>query len=382
MSAILISFVMLIPVTAILAGQSSSSSELEREIAGVDQIASDGDAKLPLLHAMALDLGTHRNHLILLRKQSSRTFAEIYVNELRVRGLTDEAIVRKLRLLEGRTAALRGPETSREGAIRPIAYLGTSTDHSSAGTFVTMSPEIGLDARRFAVAFGVPIYRISSTLRHATGIGDAYASIFLRQPARAYDLGAALTLSAPTGDRDQGLGAGRVSVDLNGTVARRFERVRPFVTGGFTNSVLNNVGYQRPFISNGNALYASGGVDYRLHRRLTAGVGGFTLQAFGTHTVISTMMTSSEAESPWHVSARMGGDMPGVQMGSAAAPLISDVSGKDIRDRGVSAWASWSIHRDVTVGLKVARSIPYELTTVRFGLGFNFSGPLSGLLRK
>jgi hypothetical protein len=373
-----------------IAGQVSTAS-LTPDVAKIDQIAADPDAKLPLLHAMALDLGTHRNHLILLKKQTGRTFAEIYVTELRGRGLDDDAILKKLRSIQSRMAPRTDSEQSARG-FRPIAYVGASVDRNSAGTFTTVSPELGIDTRRLAIVLGIPIYRIAATQREATGIGDAYASVFVRKPAGRYDLGAALTLSAPTGEREQGLGAGRVSVDLNGTLQRRFERFRPFISGGFTNSVFNNVGYQRPFISNGNALYTSGGIDYRFHRRLTVGVGGFGLHAFGTHTLISRMTSATHEDQssgmpPGHMPPGSGTGMLG------AAPMPSGSSfygqaqqtaipGQDLADNGLNGWASWSVHPEVTITLTVARSIPYELTTVRVALGFSLSRPFSRLLRR
>lgn len=376
----------------LVAGQ-IPSMDLETGIAQVDRIAMDPDTKLQLLQLMALDLGTHRNHLILLKKQSADTFGRIYVKELRARGLDDAAISRKLRSIQRQVTA-HSEEGKAGMGFRPVAYLGTTVDHNSPGTFVSITPEVGIDSRRFAFVAGVPIYRISASDRKASGIGDAYVSAFIRQPAGPYELGTSLTLSAPTGSRDQGLGAGRVSVDLNGTVQRRFEQFRPFVTAGFTNSVFNNVGYQRPFISNGNSLYASGGIDYRVHRRFTVGLGGFGLHAMGNQMVISRMtgtvpaVTTMPGMPPGHMPPGMGtGSTGSGSIPAAALPFYGHgpqtvVAGQEVSDQGVTASASWSLSPGITIGLNVARSIPYELTTVRVGLGFDLSRPAARLLHK
>jgi hypothetical protein len=58
------------------------------------------------------------------------------------------------------------------------------------------------------------------------------------------------------------------------------------------------------------------------------------------------------------------------------------VPGSDVSDWGVSGWASWSLTPVVSLNLNVARSISYNLATVRVGLGFNLSRPLSRLVRK
>jgi hypothetical protein len=387
-------------------------AELETEIAKVDALATDLDVKLPLLHAMALDLGTHRNHLVLLKKQTGRTFARIYVAELRARGFAGDAIVKKLRALERRMAALADPEHVAE-TLSPVAYVAATVDHSAAGTLLAIHPEVGVATRRVALSFGVPVYRLSTSARQATAIGDAHASLMLGGSAGRQEFNTAVTLGAPTGDRSLGLGAGRVTVDVNGAIQRRFRRLRPFVTGGFTNSVFNNVGYQRPFLSNGNALYTTGGVSYQLHPRLSAGAGGFGIRALGDPTVIRTMAAwggdetqmspgrmppghlspgpqspgpqSPGQSSPGQSSPGMSPGMPPAQPGIAGEAPHSQppgVAGLNASDHGFNGWLSWSVHRDVTLNLNVARSVPNTLTTVRLGLGFNLSHPFSRLLRR
>jgi len=79
--------------------------------------------------------------------------------------------------------------------------------------------------------------------------------------------------------------------------------------------------------------------------------------------------------------------MPGTGPMPSGTPFYAQVqrtsvSGDDLADRGLSGWASWSVHPEVTIALTVARSIPYELTTVRVGLGLNLSRRFSRLPRK
>lgn len=384
-----------IPVSA---GDRRPSASLETEIARIDGLVADHDTKFQVIEAMARDLGTHRNHLVLLKKQELDSFAQIYVKELRKRGFNDEATLKKLQLIGS-----PGEPTPSSSGFTPIAFVGTAVDHNSAGTFVSISPEVGIDSHHFAFVVGVPFYRISATQRDASGIGDVYASMFLRQSKGPYEIGGALTIGAPTGDTSQGLGAGRLSVDANATLRRRFERLSPFLNGGYTNSLFNNVGYQRPFISNGNSVYASGGLDYRMHRRFTVGMGGFGLMAMGDQMVIS-QMTSHSAMTDTPSTPGMPGmpSMPGMpgmppgmgsgstgaaSMGSNSLPFYghaphATVPGSDVSDYGASAWASWSLTPFIKLNFSVARSIPYELTTVRVGIGFDLSSRLERLLRK
>jgi hypothetical protein len=374
-------------LAAVTAGGQTTPPALEPEIARIDRLGANPELKLPLLHAMARELGTHRNRLILLKKQTGESFGRIYVKELRARGHDDRAILARLRKLNRSFQEGPPPETPEgwEGSVRPILFLGATADHNSAGTFITLTPEAGIDTRRAAFVVGVPLYRISAAQLRATGIGDAYAALFLRQRAGRFDLGSSLTVGFPTGNRDQGLGSGKVTVDLNGAVEGRFERLRPFAGGGFTNSVFNNVGYQRPFISNGNAWYATGGIDAQLHRRIVAGAGGFALHATGAHTVISRMnrmMPPGHDEQP----GAGGNGTPGMGHGTPphpseppfyGQPRETVVPGDELSDHGPSAWVVFTLHPTVSLNVTVARSLPYELTTVRVGLGFNLAGVLS-----
>ena len=53
------------------------SASLETEIARIDGLVADHDTKFQVIEAMARDLGTHRNHLVLLKKQELDSFAQI-----------------------------------------------------------------------------------------------------------------------------------------------------------------------------------------------------------------------------------------------------------------------------------------------------------------
>lgn len=373
-----------VSLTFVLPGQAGDPR------AQINALAADPETKFGLLSLIGSDLGTHRNRLVLLKKETGLSFADIYSEELRKRGLTKAEIARRLQMVVRRA----GKEAGRArglGTARPVAYLGSSMDHNSIGTVVTLNPEVGLDFRSFGLVAGLPVYRVSSPQRKPTGIGDAYVSAFLRRPARGYEVATGLTLGVPTGSRERGLGAGRVSVDVNGTVRRHFESLRPFFNVGYTNSTFNNVGYQRPFISNGNALYTSAGFDYRIGRRLTAGVGGFGLRAIGTQTVISQMSNMQSMGGPGMgsgpgMSNGMHDGLPAHPEMGAGTPVghyvpIRTVAARDASDYGASGWTSWSLHTDVTLSLRFAYSAPNRMTTVRLGVGFDLSHAV-GRLRK
>ncbi len=358
--------------------QPPRDAALELELKRIDAIAADPDRKLVLVAAMADALKVHRNHLILLRKQTGGPYSEILVSELERAGKSREDILSVARGINSEVnrrierAAAQEDGTHGPAGLRPVMFVTTALDHNSAGTFYTLVPEVGVESRRASLVLALPYYR---TRGAAGGLGDVYATGAVFGRALRLDFGTSLTLGFPTGDRSQGLGAGKATFDVSATVAKKLERVRPFLTGGFTNSVFRNVGYQRPYISDGNAGYASGGVEISALRRFTFAFTGFAVRPIGAQMVYNRMSmdqvpgTSGTSTGDWsHMSGGMS--MPFLATGSTTT---TTASAGELRDHGASAWTSMAVSNGVFLQFGVARSLPFELTTVRVGLGFDLA---------
>jgi hypothetical protein len=358
------------------------NAEIQTEMGKIDALCADPDLKLAVVAAMADSIQVHRNHVLLLRKETGQSFAAIFVAELRARGNGDESILQSLRVLlrdVNRDLARYNATAPDAAGLRPVLSLRTSVDYNSSATVYSLVPEFGVDSSHAAVVVGIPYYRTFGTNVSQGGLGDVYVTGFLRARIAAFDLGSAVTIGAPTGDRDKGFGAGKVTVDATGTMARRIAFARPWVAVGFANSVFNNAGYQRPYITDGNAIHTSGGVDFALRRKLTAGIGGFGLEPIGDQVVYSgTVRAGSPAA---------GGAIPGGSMGSGmghgggmttppatSMPIYdraqqSVVKADDLRDYGPLAWFSIPLHAGLSINLVVSRSVPFQLTTVRVSMG-------------
>ncbi|TAM95581.1 MAG: hypothetical protein EPN45_22580, partial [Rhizobiaceae bacterium] len=372
-----------------LSGQ-TSNPDIESEIRKIDALTTDPDIKLVVVAAIADHLKVHRNHLILLRKETGQSYGGILVSALRERGMEDGEILRQLRMtnreISRRLDTSRAPQgdTTRP---RPVLFVSTAADHNSAGTFYSLVPEIGIDSHRASLVFGIPYYRTFATNVAAGGVGDAYLSGFLRGRAAGFDLSATINIGVPTGDPNKGLGAGQVTADATATVARRYEFTRPWLSAGFTNSVFNNVGYQRPYIADGNAAHFSGGLDLSVGRRFTMGFVGYALRPTGAQTVHSQTMATNMAGGSSVPGS--GGMMPGGPMmpgmgGPNGAGTPADgsmpfydraqetvVSADELQDYGASAWLSIRLHPGLSLNVGTARSVPFHLTTARVGLGID-----------
>lgn len=368
------------------------SAAVQSEMHKVDALVANPDVKLVVVAAMAESLQVHRNHLLLRRKETGDSFATIYVAGLRSRGMDDAGVLRSLRsLLQTVHREIAANQSSAvEQGVRPVLLVGSAGDHNSAGDVFSVVPELGFDSSHLAAVVGVPYYRVSNTSLSAGGVGDVYFSGFLRGRTAGVDFATTLTLGAPTGDRNKGLGAGKVTADATETISRRIGISKPWLSGGFANSVFSNVGYLRPYVTDGKAAHFGGGVDFALPRKLAAGVSGFGLQPVGDQTVYSQVApsgTSGIAGS--QTPPQSGGMMPGGGMGpgmgtgggmtmppSSSVPFYmaaqhSAVSASALQDYGASLWLSIPLHSGLTLNTVVARSVPFHLTTVHLGVGID-----------
>lgn len=400
-------FQLTIVVVTLACGAEAQPPEMRSvaEAARLDSYAATPDGRLIVAALMAEKLGVHRNHLILLRKQSGGAYSMLFANELRARGKSDDAILTALRELnteiDGQLRSLA--RSSAQGAsppLRGIGFLSTTVDRNSAATFYTTIPEVGLEGSRGSVVVGLPLYLNSLDGGAVLGIGDFYAQGQLLGRALGFDFSPTLTVGFPTGKSERGLGAGKLTVDGTVNVSRTFERrFRPFVTAGLANYVFNNVGYQRPYISTGGAAHFSGGLNVGLGRRIGVGIGGFAVEPFGEQEMTSreVMQDASSAPAPGmppgkgHNPVTMPGlgESPGGLSGMVhpVLPLFMQVShatvqASNLRDHGVNTWTSIAIHPSLSFQIAVARSFDFSLTTVRVGLGFNIGRTLFPSFRR
>lgn len=371
------------------------NTRLESEIQRLDALAVDPETKLVIVGAMADDLGIHRNRLFLLLRQTGKSLGEVYVSYLEEQHYPHDGILTRLGRVHEEIDRRSRHEQATEYSAVPILFVGSSVDHNSVGTFFAIVPEVGVAFRHASVVAGFPYYETAGSQLSSGGIGDAHITGSVYTALRGVELAAALTVGAPTGDRSRGLGAGKTTLDVTGTAARRFGSVRPFATAGVANSVFNNIGYQRPYVSDGNAGHFTGGIEFSIGRRFQAGAGAFAVRPFGEQMVYSRMSVASvpggagSTQPPAPPSPGMGGSMPGMggwmsgtgQTMPSGNPVMhvwergSSVAAtpNELRDHGVNAWVSVALHPAVALNVGIARSLPFHLTTARFGLGFNLS---------
>ncbi len=387
--------ILILALASGVAGQPVDAG-LASDAARLDSYAATPDGRLIVAALMAERLNVHRNHLILLRRQTGRAYSALFVDQLSAAGKSaeeiraalgelDDAVSRRLKSLQRSETAEGSPPT------RAIGFLSTAVDRNAAATFYTAVPELGVETGRGSVVVGLPLYLNNLSSRTVSGLGDLYVQGQLAGRARGFDFAPTLAVAFPTGQSGRGLGAGKLTVDGSVAVERILaRRLRPFLRAGVANYVFNNVAYQRPYISTGGAAHFSGGLTITLGGHVTLGAGGFSVEPFGDQNVTSReVMESGPPASPgggqppgYGMPPGMGhnsGHMPGGPSGTPqpGIPSFMQVShatlpASDLRDRGANAWASVAITPVLSLQIAAARSVDFSLTTVHVGLGLNF----------
>ncbi len=126
---------------------------------------------------------------------------------------------------------------------------------------------------RWSVEAGVPLYYLTAgSTEEGTaqgGVGDVYVSASLTSSTARRVIYTTLTLSAPTGSVDKGLGAGQASWDWTGSVSGQAGRVAPYVNGGVGNNT--KTASETLGTSSGTAL-AGAGISVGMLGHLEAGI--------------------------------------------------------------------------------------------------------------
>ena len=245
--------------------------------------------------------------------------------------------------------------------------LGTVTRvDASAGYFFN---------RSWQIDFGVPFYSTfpSNTTTAAGnpsvhGIGNVYTQIRFTKAHPKLNYVSTLTATAPTGDRDQGLSTGRVTVDWGNYFDHSFGRFTPFVEVGVANSVSDTTFFVRPYTTLGLITRGQAGARFRVTPWAALGASGYWIEPTGDQTVISRVVTHGGPGSLNRLLHRPVFEQTTVTSGS------SDIA----RDRGVSGFVLFGRNPGVNTYAGFTRSTHFHLNTVFFGVGYNLRKPLGG----
>src|SRR5881296_401792 len=153
------------------------------------------------------------------------------------------------------------------------------------------SKHIGVDA-------GIPYYLVSYAPQDSTGgpvfksgIGNVYADLRLSLSKRLVNYTTTVSATAPTGDREKGLGTGRATLDWNNGFYRVFaNRIAPYANVGVANTVSDTPFFLRPFSSEGLVSHFEAGSTLSLSRFAYVGGSGYSIVPSGQQTIVSKIV--------------------------------------------------------------------------------------------
>lgn len=281
------------------------------------------------------------------------------------------AIVAACVLLPG-TLTAQEPEASSAPEPRFSASVSLDSNHGAGGSWMQLTPGATYTlSPRWSVEGGVPVYYLTSGATYAGtasigGIGDAYGSLSLDMSTDAATFYTTVTLSAPTGNVDQGLGAGRTSWDWTTRLAGERGRFGPYVSGGAANNIKTaneslrrgaGTGRSGAEVSTGNLAYAEAGLDVSLWKSLSA-----TASAYGVFNLESQTPVAPAVPLP-RPGARPPGPAARRRLAAAAAAGTRSAT-DDVSDHGLGLVFWEQVTPSFDVSFWISHSLAYDNYTV------------------
>ena len=267
--------------------------------------------------------------------------------------------------------------------------FGTSFQGStnSLGTVLKVDAAAGYFFKQYwQIDVGIPFYSVFPSDSSAAGgntsvrgIGNVYTQIRFTKVHPTLNYVSTLTATAPTGDRDQGLSTGRVTVDWGNYFDHSFGRLTPFAEVGIANSVSDTTFLVRPYTTLGLMIRGQAGARVRMTPWAMLGASGYLIEPAGGQTVFSRVVTRRNS------TPQIPGNVPG--SGSVNRLLkppvfeentVTTGSASIARDRGVSGFLLFGQNPGMNLHVGFTRSTQFNLNTVFFGLGYNLRKPLGG----
>jgi len=177
------------------------------------------------------------------------------------------------------------------------------------------------------------------------------------------------SLTAPTGDRAQGFGAGQVTYDFSNHLERYFNQLGVVldVGGGNSSGIVNDL-VVKDYNSVGGLAHFEAGLVYWLPRRAYIEVDAYEQLPLGSQTVYGTV--------PHHGEARAADDDGGSGNPPAPAPPpVATTVSTATEDNGFTTFIGVPLTRHVNLSGYYNHSLRQHLDTVSVGVTFILRGP-------
>jgi hypothetical protein len=233
--------------------------------------------------------------------------------------------------------------------------------------------------KHFGVFAGVPVYFVgipsfttttgttttTSPSSSNNGIGNVYLGIAFRAPNPALGYASTITAGAPTGDTGKGFSSGRATIDWDNRFEHSFNRLTPFLDGGFGNTVPDSRLVTRAFTSLGFVTHLEEGSEFELVKHVSVGGSGYQILPGGNQKIYSKLVAK-------------GGTAKGSGKSGRVFETSATASGNGLtRENGFNTWVGFEASRIWRVELGYTHSTTFDLG----GFAFNVSMNVGKLLR-
>jgi hypothetical protein len=225
---------------------------------------------------------------------------------------------------------------------------------SSSSTTTTTTPAPGKSG-------GGSASSSTSTSNSSNGIGNVYSELRFMQNAKAANFASTITAGAPTGSTSKGISTGRAALSWNNHVEHEFDRLTPFVEGGFSNGVMDTQFFRHPFTSLGFTSQFSGGTTVDIGHNFTVGGSFYDVLPSGQQKVFSKLVGKGSGKNAGSGSHGRSWELAAETVGSSALT----------RDNGGSGWVGFSSGEILDFQIGYTHSVRYALDTMAFNVGVN-----------
>jgi len=273
--------------------------------------------------------------------------------------------------------AASGAAKDNSAGFTPGITLGAKFEgsYSSDGGVYDLGSAVGYNfSRHFGVDLGVPFYFVNTPTSvkssnpgaaSGIGVGSFFTDLRWTYPNQSLNFSPAMHVTAPTGDKKKGFSIGHATWNETNHFDHAFGDFSPFLDAGAGNSVMDTKFFHRPFMTYGYNAQFNGGVEYD-PGKFSFSAAAYDVMPWGNQTVISRVFRCGSA-------AKCSAGAPTKDRKSFTSSSVSTGGADLVRDNGFNGGIDYKPVGYLDLEFDFSRSVPLQLNSYSFGIGFDLS---------
>jgi len=273
--------------------------------------------------------------------------------------------------------AASGAAKDNSAGFTPGITLGAKFEGSygSDGGVYDLGSAVGYNfSRHFGVDLGVPFYFVNTPTSvkssnpgavSGIGVGSFFTDLRWTYPNKSLNFSPAVHVTAPTGDKKKGFSIGHATWNETNHFDHAFGDFSPFLDAGAGNSVMDTKFFHRPYMTYGYNAQFNGGVEYD-PGKFSFSAAAYDVAPWGNQTVVSRVFRCSSA-------AKCSAGAPTKDRKSFTSSSVSTGGADLVRDNGFNGSIDYKPVGYLDLEFDFSRSVPLQLNSYSFGIGFDLS---------